>query len=502
MKRPTVLLAVLSVSLAARAGAAAPQEYLLRLKSSSALDAVRRAHGLTVVRTIEPLQITVVTGPPVSAATLESRVRRDRRVKSFERDHVFRNGATVSSHPDLRQTTAVLEQALAVDRTAAPFYGAPAWTGYVHQDAFALIDLEATHAAGTTGRGVVVAVIDSGIDERHPLLQGAILDGGYDFTRDTPDASEWKDLDQSTAFILDDGSCRPVPADGETVQSTAFILDGGCRPGVLVQSTAFILDDDTTRALEAAPPLPPAFGHGTMVAGLIHRVAPEARILPLKAFSADGTGRSSDIAAAIRYAVEKGAHVINMSFTLPVVSEEVLSATTFAAQSRVVLVASSGNDGRQTRAWPAEHRHVMGVAATTLDDRRALFSNHGFDTANVAAPGVDLVTTFPGGRYAAVSGTSFSAALVSGTAALMYEAAPLLEWSATREVCSEAPFDPVFGLWSGGDDDDDGDDGDDDDGDDDDDEDGADLMRILVPTATEYAVRFQRERTKSLKNAR
>jgi subtilisin family serine protease len=481
MKRPVAFLVGLCLWLAGTASAA-PQEYLLRVSRWSSIDRVSATHGLKVVRRIGRLGVYVVAGPRQPDPDLEARIRADRRVRTFERDHLFVSGETAAAHPDLKQTTAVLEQALAVDRTAVDFYGAPAWSGYVHQDAVKVLDLETEHAAGRTGRGIVVAVIDSGIDERHPLLEGAILDGGYDFTRDSADPSEWKDLDQSTAFILDNDPCRPVsvePVEGQTVQSTAFILDGACRPGILQQSTAFILDDDSLTALGNVPPVPAAFGHGTMVAGLIHRVAPDAKILPLKAFSSDGTGRSSDIARAIYYAVDRGAQVINMSFTLPVVSEEVLWATAYAALRRVVLVGSAGNEGREMRAWPAEHKHVVGVGATTLDDRRAPFSNQGYETVKVVAPGVDLVTTYPGGHYAAVSGTSFSAALVSGTAALMYDAAPLLEWGAARDVCDKAPLDDSYGFVRGS---------------------RGYPMRIRVPTAAEYAVFFQRERTKPLNN--
>lgn len=482
LKRLCALLVGVSIGLGAGTAWAAPQEYLLRISRPSHLDGVCQTHGLSVVRTIGWLGLYVVTGPAgASPDALEAQVRATRYVKTFERNHVFTNGEPAAAHSDLKQTTAVLEQALSIDRTAIDFYGAPAWTGYVRQGALDVLDVAETHAAGLRGQGVTVAVIDSGVDDRHPLLAGALLDEGYDFTRGTLGASEWTDLDQSTAFILDNRTCQPVAVEsveGETVQSTAFILDSACQPGILQQSTAFILDSDTVTALGSVPPIPPAFGHGTMVAGLIHRVAPEAKILPLKAFGADGTGRSSDIAQAIYYAVYRGAKVINMSFTLPMVSQEVLWATAYAASQRVVLVASAGNNGLEMRAWPAEHKHVVGVGSTTLDDRRASFSNQGYNTVKVVAPGVDLVTTYPGGRYAAVSGTSFSAALVSGTAALMSNAAPLLEWGAAREVCYEAPLEDSFGFVRGSS--------------------NKYPLRIEVPTAAEYAARFQRNKTQSL----
>ena len=148
-------------------------------------------------------------------------------------------------------------------------------------------------------------------------------------------------------------------------------------------------------------------------------MAPRARILPLKAFSSDGTGRSADIAQAIYYAVLNGARVLNLSFTFESESQEVRYATAFAAQQGCIVVAAAGNDGLVVQRWPAQHDWVVGVGATTLWDTRAPFSNQGYGTFKVGAPGVDLVTTFPGGYYAAVSGTSFSTPLVSGAVVLM-----------------------------------------------------------------------------------
>jgi subtilisin family serine protease len=98
------------------------------------------------------------------------------------------------------------------------------------------------------------------------------------------------------------------------------------------------------------------------------------------------------------------------------------------------------------RRWPAEHRWVVGVGATTLWDSRATFSNQGYQTFKIGAPGVNLVTTYPGGYYAAVSGTSFSAPLVSGAVALMGNAAPLLEWGATSDVVKEGRYAEISDI--------------------------------------------------------
>lgn len=214
--------------------------------------------------------------------TLASRVRANRSdVRTFEPDYVARTGETAAAHPDLTQTTQSLDEALVVDRAVTDFYGTPAWNGYAHQPAFSVMGLDHAHEAGKDGAGITVAVIDSGVDPQSPLLQDVLLPG-YDFTRNQPGASEWGDLDQSTAAILDSHKCEP------------YYPTTTAEDGTVTQSTAAILDSETITQLAASPPVPAAFGHGTMVAGLVHAVAPRARILPVKAFSADGTGRSSD----------------------------------------------------------------------------------------------------------------------------------------------------------------------------------------------------------------
>jgi peptide/nickel transport system permease protein len=167
-----------------------------------------------------------------------------------------------------------------------------------------------------------------------------------------------------------------------------------------------------------------AFGHGTMVAGVIHLAAPTAQILPLKAFHPDGTGNLSDILSAIYFAVQNNASVINMSFDLSSTSTELNNAINYAAGKNVILVASSGNDGQQEIVYPAAMRGVMGVASTSNQDQRSSFSNYGNQIVWVAAPGEGVITTYPFGTYAAGWGTSFSSPFVAGTASLILDMQP------------------------------------------------------------------------------
>jgi subtilisin family serine protease len=138
--------------------------------------------------------------------------------------------------------------------------------------------------------------------------------------------------------------------------------------------------------------------------------------MPLKAFNADGSANESDIIRAIYYAADNGVNVLNMSFGLPNISDALMKAINYATRHGVICVASAGNDGQTTLLYPAAFGNVIGVASVDARNQTSTFSNRGADMVAVAAPGETLVTTYPGDHYASVSGTSFSAALVSGAA--------------------------------------------------------------------------------------
>jgi len=305
-------------------------------------------------------------------------------VISVELDQVVQTQATTAGPPPDYLT----------DQTPVNYYGTTVWRGYITQPANQLIRTDATHAKfNTAGSGVVVAVIDTGVDPNHPVLKNVLL-SGYDFTRNQPGGSEMSDVSQSTVAVLDNS-----------------------QPAQVSQSTVAVLDQSTVAVLDG--PRYEAFGHGTMVSGIIHLVAPQARIMPLKSFEANGTGYNSDILSAIYYAVGHGANVINMSFNYSSYSPELANAITYATNHGVICVAAAGNNGEQATVYPAALKNVIDVASTGDNDIRSTFTNYGAPPVWLAAPGEGVMTTYPFGTYAAGWGTSFSTPLVTGTAAML-----------------------------------------------------------------------------------
>jgi subtilisin family serine protease len=297
------------------------------------------------------------------------------------------------------------------------YYGSVVWHGYAAQPATYIIRLrDAQSGFGVRGTGTV-AVIDTGVDPNHPALVPVLLPG-YDFTRNQAGANEWLDVTG-----MENG---PLNQDSEDQQ-----------PVIVQQSTAAVLDQSTAAVLDGNPYV--AFGHGTMTSGLIHLVAPDAKILPLKAFSSNGTGNLSNIIAALYYAKQHGANVVNMSFDLSLPSPALSQVVSQMTQSGIVLVAAAGNENTSARVYPASlNGNVVGVASTTDYDTRSSFSNYGNADVWVAAPGENIISTYPGGTYGSSSGTSFSSPIVAGTVALAMSLKPGLNQNKAANALSHA----------------------------------------------------------------
>lgn len=416
MKRriPVLFTAMIGMLLASAGWAQSPNRYILRADPGQH-SAISQTYGLNVVQQLGQPDAVVVAGPTsASPDDVVEEVRADSRVTAFER---VRKVSIVEANKRAQQTVAPggLVPALG-NPNSTRFFGNPVWVSYVTQPALEQIDwtwnpsvFRLPLGTNTPGYGAIVAVIDTGVDATHPALQGVLLPG-YDFVHDQPGASEWVDLDQSTAAILNQSTAAILN------QSTAAILNGS-QVVLLNQSTAAILDQSTAAILNGTA-VPPAFGHGTMVAGLIHLVAPGAQIMPLKTFSADGTAATSDIVRAIYYAVDHAATVINMSFSQTDLSSELLRAVNYANRRGVVCIASVGNTAQASPVYPASLGEVIGVGSVSNVGTLSTFSSYGPDLLTLVAPGEDLVTSYPGAHWAGVAGTSFSTALVSGNVAI------------------------------------------------------------------------------------
>ena len=426
----------------------AANRFILRPVDDAPVAGIAGRHGLTVLGALDDNHgsvFLVAASDIFTASQVIADVSTDLSVVDIEEDKPL-SVPEISASPLLNQsTTAILDQISG--RTLVPWFGQQVPSYYANQTAIGTIHLDAAQKQlGKTAAGTTVAIIDTGIDPNHPVLSASVVPG-YDFTRNVAGIpNELADvsptiaaaLTQSTTAILDQGSLAVLN------QSTTAILDQSTT-AILDQSTTAILDQSTTAILDR---MPAAFGHGTMVAGLVHLAAPAAKIMPLKAFTANGTAQLSDILRAIYYAANHGATVINMSFSLSTPSVELTQAVGYAQNLNAISVASTGNTGLLGVSYPAAAPKVIGVASVNNAGVLSSFSSFGPGTW-IEAPGELLVTTYPGGHYAAASGTSFSSPLIAGAAALVKQVLPLGGYSNVSKAIAvnrKTKTDLGFGL--------------------------------------------------------
>ena len=332
-------------------------------------------------------QLFLVTFPPIlNPITALLKLNLQTGILSVEVDQVVN-----PSQPNSATSPSYL-----TDEVPVSYYGSTVWHGYLAQTGNQLIRTAQTQSAfNAAGSGVTVAVIDTGVDVNHPVLKSVLVDG-YDFTRNTAGGNEDVDVGSNTSNTSTSSS-----------------------PAVLDQRTVAVLDQRSVAVLDNGGPSYSDFGHGTMTAGLVHLVAPQAKIMPLKVFTAAGSAYDSDILRAVYYAVSNGAQVMSMSWNYSSYSAELAKAIQYANSKGVISVAAAGNDAQYTVVYPGGLPGVIDVASTSNSDTQSSFTNYGAPPVWIAAPGEMIVTTYPWGTYAAASGTSFSTPLVAGTAALM-----------------------------------------------------------------------------------
>ena len=191
-------------------------------------------------------------------------------------------------------------------------------------------------------------------------------------------------------------------------------------------------------------------GHGTHVAGIIAAaadngvggagVAPQARILPIRTLEPNGEGTARDVSKAVRFAVDAGAKVINLSLGRNSEYTPLTSAIQYAVDRNVLVVAAAGNYGADSGpVWPAASDLTLAVTAVDRTNNVTSFDQRG-DYIDLAAPGTSILSTARN-DYAFQSGTSMAAAFVSGAAALLFAAQPSITAAQVRDILQRTATD-------------------------------------------------------------
>ncbi len=266
------------------------------------------------------------------------------------------------------------------------------WEDYEDQEITERIGLDEalTYARG---EGITVAVLDTGVDPNHPALVGHISPRGFDY----------------------------VDNDGQPWEESNGI------------------DDDEDGLTDEG------FGHGTMVAGIVRLVAPDATILPIRVLNDEGLGDIFQIARAVIFSVLMGADVIHMSLGAPVDVAILTKQFELADALGVLTVAAAGNEDREEPPYfPASDAHVFMITALDSCDVKAEFADYHPDV-DVSAPGVGVLSAYPDGEWAIGSGCSFAAPFVSGEVALMLSLEPHLTRAEVRLRMRQA-VDPIYQI--------------------------------------------------------
>lgn len=264
-----------------------------------------------------------------------------------------------------------------------------------------------------TGKGIRVGIIDTGIDFSNPDLESQLWINPKEDINHTGRFEPW---DTNVEINGISGDLNGIDDDENGFVDDVIGYD-------FVDQTFGNFGD-----FSGIDPIPTdENGHGTMVAGVVAGainqigivgVAPDAKIVTLRAFDLNGNSQISNIASAIIYAGLNKIEVINFSFGSKNYSRVLHDAIRFAKAQGCIMVASAGNDGTIDEHYPSNFPEVISVGASTQDGKIGFTSNFG-PFVDIYAPGFQIFTTTLGGKYRYVNGTSFSAPIVSATCALL-----------------------------------------------------------------------------------
>ncbi len=296
-------------------------------------------------------------------------------------------------------------------------------------------DIDAFEAWGTTkgDEEIIVGVLDSGVDWTHPDLAENIWQN----------LGEDADGDGVTMEKID-GVWQLDPGDLDGVDG-----DGNGYPDDLI-GWDFVDNDNQPEDGKS---------HGTHVAGTIAAlengegivgVSPEVRIMVLRFLNNDGLGAVSDAIRGLNYAMSKGAHLTNNSWGGTGLSQSLQDAISSAADANQLFIAAAGNnatDNNETPYYPSGYDidNIIAVAASDANDQLAGFSNYGATSVDIAAPGVSIFSTLPGGAYGSGQGTSMATPHVTGTAVLLWSMGLSANYSTVKDAILSS-VDPVESL--------------------------------------------------------
>src|SRR5262245_58691780 len=348
-----------------------PTRVLVRWKGEATPDAIERTAGAAID-----------SASPLFGGLWEAQIRRGGTVEAALA--ALRGNPLVAyAEPDYVLHTAVLPS----DSQFSSLWGMNN-TGQTGGTLDADIDAPEAWDLTTGSSSTIVAVIDTGVDYRHPDLAANMWVNASEIAGDR--------IDNDGNGFIDD------------VHGYDFINNDGDP-----------LDDQ---------------GHGTHVAGTIGAVGNNGvgvagvnwnvRIMALKFLGADGSGSTSDAIRALNYAVQMGARISNNSYGDAEFSNAFRDAINAARLADHVFVAAAGNNGSNNDAspfYPSSYdlANIISVAAIDHNDRPASFTNYGATTVDLAAPGVDIVSTTPNNTYSSFSGTSMASPHVAGVVGLV-----------------------------------------------------------------------------------
>ncbi|MEA5616901.1 S8 family peptidase [Cronbergia sp. UHCC 0137] len=282
----------------------------------------------------------------------------------------------------------------------APYQNAPQLEGK-NNWGLNMINAPTAWENGHTGNGIIVAVLDTGVDYNHEDLNDNI----------------WTNT-------------KEIPGNGIDDDGNGYVDD----------SHGWNFEDGNNNTLDNN-------GHGTHVSGTIAAenngfgvtgVAYNSRIMPVKVLDENGSGSYSKIAKGIYYAVDNGANVINLSLGGSSASKTLQSALEYASSKGVIVVMAAGNNANALPGYPARYANKTGIAVGAVNKNNDLadFSNRSGseELAYVTAPGVDVYSTVRDNKYAYYNGTSMATPHVAGVVALMLSANPNLTEGQVRNI--------------------------------------------------------------------